>query len=268
MGETQVAKLTCSGRFSNGPTWPEQLANLLGVVHVDDRAYGGATLNNSFAQGYTGYNSDSTCRAAAELTAVPVPDVLHQVQAHIKREKGNLDPHALYIVSGGSNDAFFNLTNAQKAKPFAGRVLHSLWEAHGMLARHGAAHLLVPTLTSAQLSPYALEYAQPAVREQLAEYLRDFNAGLKRDVEAESSGHGWRTAVADLYKTEEYVVRHAARFNMTATRHACLTGTQKLEHRKRHECSDPHAYAYWDLYHPTAHLHALFAHTALEAVSR
>lgn len=56
-GRTQ---LTHSGRFSNGLTWPEQLAQHLGVSSVQDGAYGGATVNNSRVQGYTGYESDGT----------------------------------------------------------------------------------------------------------------------------------------------------------------------------------------------------------------
>ena len=38
---------TWQGRFSNGPTWPEELAGLLHVSHVQDFAYGGSTSNLS-----------------------------------------------------------------------------------------------------------------------------------------------------------------------------------------------------------------------------
>ena len=47
------------GRFSNGETWVEVLARKLGVQQVHDVAFGGATVNNTRVQGYTGYNSTS-----------------------------------------------------------------------------------------------------------------------------------------------------------------------------------------------------------------
>ena len=50
------ARTDRSGRFSNGLTWPEQLAGLLNVTHVDDYAYGSATTDNRIARGYSGYN--------------------------------------------------------------------------------------------------------------------------------------------------------------------------------------------------------------------
>ena len=85
-----------NGRFSNGETWPEQLASLMQVPHVDDFAYGGATTNNSVAQGMSGYNE-----------SIAVPDVRAQLHEYMESVHGKVDRNALYILSGGSNDVYY-----------------------------------------------------------------------------------------------------------------------------------------------------------------
>lgn len=75
-----------NGRFSNGPTWCEYLANSLGKGIQDD-AFGGATLDNERVQGYTGSLSD-----------IPVPSVFERVDIYLKEHKPT--SRELYVVSG------------------------------------------------------------------------------------------------------------------------------------------------------------------------
>ena len=86
----------------------------MNISHVDDLAHGSATTNNSVAKGYSGYNS-----------TLPVPDVRTQVSRYLAKAHG-ADPDALYIVSGGSNDAFFGLTPGRNATALAHDAVHTL----------------------------------------------------------------------------------------------------------------------------------------------
>lgn len=99
------------GRFCNGPVWVEHLARwvrgeertlmergkvLAGtrLPWLDDRAFGGATLDNARNQGRTGYRSD-----------IPVPAVKDQVQRYLReRDAQRLNDSTLFIVGGGGNE--------------------------------------------------------------------------------------------------------------------------------------------------------------------
>lgn len=99
------------GRFCNGPVWVEHLAHWVGeagrtqkergkepagtrVPWLDNRAFGGATLDNARNQGRTGYRSD-----------IPVPAVKDQVQRYLhEREGEQLNDSTLFVVGGGGNE--------------------------------------------------------------------------------------------------------------------------------------------------------------------
>ncbi|PWN23292.1 hypothetical protein BCV69DRAFT_115098 [Microstroma glucosiphilum] len=99
------------GRFCNGLVWVEHLARWVGgterpqmergkeragtrIPWLDDRAFGGATLDNARNQGRTGYRSD-----------VPVPAVKDQVQRYLRERQGErLNDSTLFIVGGGGNE--------------------------------------------------------------------------------------------------------------------------------------------------------------------
>ena len=63
------------------------------------------------------------------LMAVAVPDVLHQVKRYLARHGNKTDPNALYIVTGGSNDAFFGLQKKPQPLKLANQVATDLKHA-------------------------------------------------------------------------------------------------------------------------------------------
>lgn len=248
------ARTDRSGRFSNGLTWPEQLAGLLNVTHVDDYAYGSATTDNRIARGYSGYNS-----------TLPVPDVREQVSRYLAHVDAHADGDALYIVSGGSNDAFFGLSAERNVTELAHDVVHALQRDVVRLQRHGARHVMVPTLSPMQSTPYALDYADAATRANTTHFTHRVNAALRTWVHDGTAN----VTLVDLAALEARILDHPTRYGVHNTRSACLVGTQKLERAAgvaRHECADPDRYFFFDLYHPTAHVHGLLAHGAAQAL--
>lgn len=122
-----------NGRFSNGPTYVEYLADDLGIPVLRDHAYGGSTINNSFIAGGTGFNS-----------TIPVPATADQVQAYYKsatdKRKNAKD---LVLISGGNNDAFF-LPADMDPKEAAQTAADDLIKVAKTAYSHGARHFVLP----------------------------------------------------------------------------------------------------------------------------
>lgn len=227
---------------------------MLAVPHVRDLAYGSATTNNSVARGLSGYNS-----------SLPVPDVPTQVHDYLASVHGRADPHALYIVSGGSNDAFFGLGGKYDVKQLADRAVQVLGAETERLARHGAKHVLVPTLGSTAKSPYERTYGNAVERAASTLFTEQMNSGLRALVARTKS---LKATLFDVHQLETAIQRNPAKHGLTDVKHACLVGAQKLEVGvKRSLCSDPTRYFYFDLYHPTAHVHRLLARGAAKALA-
>lgn len=68
------------------------MASHLSSKKILDLAYGGATVNNSRTQGYTGPGS-----------TIPVPAVIDQVSQYLSKHP-KADDESLYVVSGGANE--------------------------------------------------------------------------------------------------------------------------------------------------------------------
>ncbi|KAJ3284614.1 hypothetical protein HK104_009853 [Borealophlyctis nickersoniae] len=98
-----------NGHFSNGKMWPEYVADMLDVTFINE-AYGGATTDNAFVQGYTGANSD-----------VPVPSIKEQIGHYLDTNPPHIN-EAVYALFPCGNEFFFNqtVTGEQVAQSLAG----------------------------------------------------------------------------------------------------------------------------------------------------
>ncbi|KAL4403114.1 ester hydrolase [Malassezia pachydermatis] len=245
------------GRFSNGETWPEQLANLLHVPHVHDFAYGGATTNNSAAQGYSDYNS-----------TLPVPDVIHQVGQYLDLVNGTADPSGIYIVSGGSNDVFFGTAKTLDLFGLAETAVRTLEAEARRLIRHGAKTIVFPTLSDMTKTPAALHYSNLIDIVGSTLFVDHFNKVLRsaaHDVSRDATVY-----IFDLHEAVGRIKSHKKRYGLDNVSDACLQGTTKPEVEKgvkRHVCNNPDAYFFWDIYHPTAQAHKLLGDAALPLFS-
>ena len=243
------------GRFTDGPVWPEYLADWLHVSAVDDWSHGGATTNNSVAQGYSGFD-----------LALAVPDVPEQVTRYLASVGDRADADALYIVTGGSNDAFFGLGHVPLAQLSAG-VGESLYASASRLVRCGALHLLIPTLPASSATPAVTQFHQ-SLHALASAFVWLANDAI-RAAAAALQAQGAAVTLVYVYRVAQAMHEHAEAYGFTNTRDACLTGTQKPEVDAgipRRLCDNPSAYLYWDLYHPTTRAHTFFARAALDAL--
>ena len=84
------------GRFCNAPNWVDRLK----VNKKSNYAYGGATTDSNFVQGYTNQNT------------VPVPGVRQQIATYLNNINKNTMGYtrSLYIIWAGGNDFVYNKT--------------------------------------------------------------------------------------------------------------------------------------------------------------
>lgn len=154
--------------------------------------------------------------------------------------------------------AFFGMEHARDVGRLAEGVAASLVAASHKLVDAGARHIAFPTLMPTGKSPYGTHYLDDSARAILANYTRSFNQALAR------AAHN--ATLIDLHAIASRLYERPEHYGIKVIGDApCLVGTLKPEKEKRHECEHPNAYAYWDLYHPTARMHELLACGAINA---
>ncbi|CAO1633167.1 unnamed protein product [Parajaminaea phylloscopi] len=237
------------GRFSNGPTWPEHLSQLLTGRHaLSDFAFGGATIDNGIVQGHTGYDS-----------SIPVPAVRDQVSAFLASDAvRDIDwTRTLFVLDGGGNDAFFAARLGVPYEELARRTASSLLSQVQRLCERGATRLLIPSTPGLSASPYASSL-NDSQRADLASFASEFSATLHRQ---------WpRSLRAQVAFVNQSEVLFDSR--LPNTTHACLTGVYPgVDDGRRRLCPRPEDFLYWDAYHPTAAGHRLLARQALTAIA-
>ena len=111
------------GRFSNYRNWVDRLTNF----KILSYAYGSATTDNNFVQGY------------AKLNTVPVPGVRQQIKIYLNntRIKNINFEKTLYIIWAGGNDFLFNPLVTINA------IINSLMNSVRDLLAIGAKHIIV-----------------------------------------------------------------------------------------------------------------------------
>lgn len=222
------------GRFSNGPTAVEILAEKLNLP-LQDFAIGGAE---------TGFNNSDTRLDGTGLLA--------QIKQAVHKE-ASLDHEALFLVWAGPNDFLANNGAGFADSNTIPNAVANISQAIIELYQHGARNFLVPLMPDLGLTPelLSLPSAKAASLETdifnqnlktevgvLSGTLKHANivlfdtAGLLRDVVANSSGYGFT--------------------NVTST---CIDNPDCILHSFNSGPADK--YLFWDGIHPTAFGHQL-----------
>jgi outer membrane lipase/esterase len=217
------------GRYTNGPTPTEVLATRLGVP-LHSYAIGGA-------QSGVG-NIDvpvADCSAGPSAYCTGVQSQLGQFLAG-----GTVDPHALYVVMGGSNDFLALLASADPFGQFdsvASDVVNNLLGAVATLHGAGARQFLLPLLPDIGAAPAV---ADPTV----SAAMRPVNAALSQaymSLYALLGDPGLRFILFDTYAAQQALM---PAFDNSAD--ACLQPALGTV------CDDPDRFFFWDDLHPTA----------------
>ncbi|CAO3588359.1 unnamed protein product [Absidia cylindrospora] len=221
------------GRFSNGPTWLEQVADELGDrVKVINHGHGGATTDNAHAY--------------SEFNGYVVPGLLQQIEQY---GVNNTNPaEDLYIIYIGYNDlnAIINPDQYHIVKPFTqDDVANSVVKGiHQLMDKYQAKTFTVMTCPPFDQWPVI----KPEDKERTKTLINDYNRNLGNKVK---DIEGADIHVLDDHAWFEDALSHPERFGLQTDNGACIPGiNQKVK-----VCDDPEKHFFWDDYHPEAKVH-------------
>ncbi|OQS07252.1 PEP-CTERM putative exosortase interaction domain-containing protein [Thraustotheca clavata] len=236
------------GRFSNGPTYIENVAKELGA-QLHSYSVGGATTSDALLQGWLGGKFGEPLRSNGDIIKVPGVDT--QVKKYLS-EPEPLDKNSiLYTIWSGANDETDSKLQSSSltASDFAD-AQYDLWVA---LAKAGAVNIMavVPPPRSAFSLEYGLRMQTNAVVFSVEHWHVKFGlyelpalfAGLLL-----SPSHYGIT-----HKLTEYCCE------------SCFNGLPPTGNATI--CAKPDEYLAWDVVgHPTAHTHQIIAQDALKFI--
>lgn len=241
------------GRFSNGPTWIEDVAATLSIPLLD-HAFGGATTSNKLVQGFTGPNN-----------TIPVPGVAEQVSTFLLKKDRSVDiESSLFVVFGGLNDILFNtnLTTAQIVGALSGSIIN--------LVDAGARHFLMLNYYDASEIPFD-QFTDIATKAVLTQFSSDFGnqvSLLAKGFQSQLASQGGSVTYLDLLPLfrQFYFYGEPASFGFDkfGAYGSCLVGAYE-EVPVRSLCTDADQRVFFDEYHPSRRTHMLIAGAAVRA---
>ena len=221
------------GRFTNGPNWVDQL-HLRQKVNF---AYGGATTDSDFVQGYT---KDNTFKA---------PGVRQQIiQYQQKNSRETIGQYrTLHVVWAGANDFIYNNSVTPQM------IANSLINCFKDLIAAGAKHLLMFNQPPAQLFPYVNQLGQDAFFAQLSNV---GNAAIIAGLtELKQNNTDVSIDLFDLHTLVSDVVANKSTIRFENTVNKCWENFNLTA--VTHLCSNPAQYVFIDKFHLTTRVHGL-----------
>jgi phospholipase/lecithinase/hemolysin len=247
-------------RFSNGPTWVEQLAKPLGLSDSVKPAYLGSTDGSSnYAVGGTRARGG----VIGEIT-------LSQQVTNFLRDVGPHAPsRALYVIEVGSNDVSDALLSLPAERPgILGATLGAVAGAiNALYHQAGARKFLVwnvPNLgrTPAIRTVDRLSGAGGAIVAGAEALSRAYNEELRKLLDALPNAPltaggvpGADIIQFDAFGRLEDVVGHPRRYRLQNVTDACIKPGTPPPSR----CEDQDRFLFWDGFHPTRAGHTIVA---------
>src|ERR1700722_7974599 len=256
------------GHFSNGPTWVEDLSQMLGLGPMKPFLTSNDGTNYSFGGAQTGITDINPFDPSSPIH-VDLPD---QISAF-----NLVDPHpvkgALYTLDIGANDimnalaAFVGGTiSLAEVKTVVSQAEANTIDSVGTLFGLGARSLLFYEVPNLGLTPRFDGTALQSLASGLAE---SFNvAVLKGLAPVESSG--LKVFTLDTYDLLGEIKADPAGFGFNNVSSPCWTGTftdPSSGTLCSPDASDQNKFLFWDEVHPTAAGHLLTAEFALDALT-
>jgi phospholipase/lecithinase/hemolysin len=222
------------GRFCNGPIWIDQL----NFINKSIYAYGSATTDNNFVQGYI-------------MDAIlSVPGIKQQVSMYLNDIKNNPVnfKRILYIIFVSGNDFFFDpsMTGPQ--------IVNSLMNAIKDLLTVGGKNFLFFNIPPVQKIPYFRMFDRDGFFRALT--IKTNNAILSNLRTLQKKNKKNSIHMFDLKALITNIISSASKTFLNTVdqcwKTISLTSTVQL-------CKDPSKYMYLDEYHYTSTVHEMIA---------
>jgi len=228
-----------NGRWSNGPTWVEYVANAANAS-LYNYAFGGSEACNTFKH-------NGTVR----------PNLADQID--LFRNNANSSSlntaNDLYVVWIGANDYFNAATSpGQLFSGFPPKVVECVSNGiNTILNDFQPKRLLVLDIPPLGATPVARNYSEAAqwFGNQITEW---HNSELKKAVQKiQQNNQNTSFTLVDTPKIFNNATANAQQYNIADTTDSCFVANET------NVCSDPNSYLFWDEVHPTTHTHKILA---------
>jgi outer membrane lipase/esterase len=263
------------GRFSNGPVWVEQFAEVLGL-EAEAVLRGGT----NFAVG--------AARASRDVDFVigdeefTVPSLPSQIDLFFGAQTTNIfdkfkdfffdrdkaDDDALYIIFIGGDDlrdVVLNLDGGFDGPTTITRAVENIAEAIRDLEDEGARRFLVANVPNPGLSPETARRGLDAVM-LATDLATSFNTQLKEKLDDLEADLGITIFRLDVFAFLNEIVADPEAFGFTNVTDPCLEGDTP-EFIGGTPCANPDDFLFWDIMHATTKAHALLAQRARTAIA-
>ena len=247
---TTPAPAYFNGRFSNGPVYSEQLADLLGI--------GPLTHSRSGGTNYAHGNAMTT--GTGFFLSLFIDDIDDQVDDYLATGP-TIASDSLFVVFAGANDLLDGETNVNAP-------VNSLVSDLNRLINAGAENLLVANLPLLGLTPRF--NGDPTQSASMNAVTANFNSALSEALDTlETSAPSvdfFRLDVAGLIND---AVANPTAFGLTNVTDPAAPGLQfdTTNYDPNLIVDEPEHYLFWDDVHPTTAAHSLLAEFALAAVT-
>ncbi|MBV1835736.1 SGNH/GDSL hydrolase family protein [Acetobacter estunensis] len=234
------------GRWSNGPTAVEDLANKMGTP-IENVAVGGARCGSGNYYTWLDGWRDTGLRG----------QVLSFIYA-----RPRLDPAALYVLGASANDIFLHedMATPQPLPAIAEQCAQEMKGAIELLQQHGARHFLIFGAYSLDRVPAVAK--DPHAAAEARAFQAEYDRRAQTAIEPITASAGSRIIWFSWSNATEKLLANTQPERLSDVVHPCqptLPAPGKV-------CGDPDAHLWWDEYHPTRRAHALVAQQILDVV--
>ncbi|KAK4747690.1 hypothetical protein SAY87_014276 [Trapa incisa] len=288
--------LGTTGRFTNGQTYVDALARLLGFptfIPPYARTRGPALLRGvNYASGASGIRDETGDNLGGHMSmnqqVENLGDTVLQMRRYFRGDNGTLNSYlgrCIFYSGMGSNDYlnnyfmpnFYTTSSDFTPKAYAASLLKDYAAQLTQMYNYGARKVIVSAVGPIGCIPYQLaRYNGNSSRcnEKINSAILIFNSGLKRLVNTVNNGRvlpGAKFVYLDAYTSSIDLYQNAAASGFDVIdRGCCGVGRNNGQITClpfQQPCQDRTKYLFWDAFHPTETANIQFARTSFSTRS-
>ncbi|KAL8482434.1 hypothetical protein ACS0TY_027952 [Phlomoides rotata] len=283
-----------TGRFTNGRTFVDILAQLLGFPNYIPpyaRARGRALLQGAnFASGASGIRDETGNNLGDHMSMNQQVETfaryLQQMRKYLKGEANNTLSKCIYYSGLGSNDYlnnyfmrdYYSTGSQYTPRAYAASLIQDYTKQLTELYNLGARKIIVTGVGQIGCIPYQLARLDgnngSRCNEEINSAISLFNSGLKGLVNRFNKGQlpGSRFVYLDSFESSQDLVLNARTYGFEVADEGCC-GVGKNNGQitclpLQTPCDDRRKYVFWDAFHPTETANILLAKKAYTSKSK